>query len=100
MRNNKGETEMKVLNLQFLQGMKAVLDKLEDGSSYTREQICTKLGLAKEWAPAVSLAMMDEMFVDYEMVKSRGIRRVNQERRINSVRPPKNNSLPSNSKVC
>jgi hypothetical protein len=91
---------MKVLNLQFLQGMKAVLDKLEDGSSYTREQICTKLGLSKDWAPAISLAMMDEMFVDYEMVKSRGIRRIAKEQRTNSVRPPKNNSYITNSKVC
>lgn len=66
---------MKVLNLQFLQAMKSKLDALKPGFYYTREQLCADLKLPKEYATAVSLAMLDPMFDAFEMVKSRGIRR-------------------------
>ncbi len=67
--------KLKVLNLQFINAVKEVLDKLEEGSYYTREQICAKLGLGIEWAPAISLALLDSTFDGYEAVRSRGIRR-------------------------
>ena len=66
---------MKVLNLQFLEAVKARLDTLKPGFYYTREQLCHDLKLPKDYVTAISLAMLDDRFSDFEMVKSRGIRR-------------------------
>jgi hypothetical protein len=66
---------MQILNPEFLTAVKGKLDKLEDGSYLTREQVCVLLGVNKDMVGAVTLALMDPMFSNYESVKSRGIRR-------------------------
>ncbi len=65
---------MQVFNSEFVQAIKNVLES--NTSKYiTREEVCVKLGVSKDYAGVISIMFDNGMFPEYETVRSRGIKR-------------------------
>lgn len=65
---------MQVFNPEFVQSVRDALNA--NTSKYiTREELCVKLGLGKEYAQAISIMFEAGLFPEFETIRSRGIRR-------------------------
>ena len=66
---------MNILTTEFTQKVKAELEALRPGMHLTREAVCKAIGLDKDYAGAITLALMLPEFSMFESTRGRGISR-------------------------
>lgn len=71
---------MQVLSKEFTAALRQLFDEFDVDVYYTREHLCKRLGLTRDWLPAISLALLTPGFEDIVMVKARGAKRTSQGR--------------------
>ena len=66
---------MKIFTQEFVDGVAKVLARLEPGDSYTRAQVCFKMGLPESYVAVIGMVTsLEPQFAKYESIKSRGYR--------------------------
>jgi len=64
---------MQPINQEFIDAVIKELNELEPGYYLTREQICAKIGVLKEYSELISVLHKVGKLPGFKMVKSRGI---------------------------